>query len=173
MASTSSADPALADPLFAPVRRRHPEVTLVLLPPARPAVREERATTLVEARSLEATTRGSLDDLLDATGLEPSAVSVAWCHQGAGREHRLVARAVLTGLTDPFPTMRTLLEQLAEAGWDAGPHDVPRPRIEARRDPVTVRAEAHPTAVEVEATSDLVVLDERVAAVLAQPEGWS
>lgn len=159
-------DPALRDPMFAELRRRHPDVTIVMLP--QPPVPEapHPPTPLAEVQALEQRTRDALDELVHATGREPAGRTTLWWRQGPAGEHRFVARAALTDLTTPLEALGAAYDALEDAGWHVRALADPRARFEGEHGPLSVRAEAYPTAVQLRVTSEVVVLD---ADALARP----
>ncbi|MCY7395735.1 MAG: hypothetical protein LH468_06170 [Nocardioides sp.] len=170
MTQTPSGDPALRDPLFGELRRRHPDVTLVLLaPPALPEAAPSPAP-VTEVRAFEQRVRRALDDLVGTVGVEPGATTTLWWRQGASGVHRFVARAVFTDLPTPVRSLGATYDELEDAGWRLRASSRPRPRFEGERGLLSVRAVAYPTALQVQVTSEPLVLD---ADTLAEPAARS
>lgn len=159
MSQTPIGDPALRDPLFRELRRTHPEVTIVMLPQQPVPSVLPPSVPLEEARALEDRTRRTLEGLVDASGDEPSGVAALWWRQAPDGSHRFVTRATFTGLDLPVRELRAMYDHLEDAGWRVRALSDPRPRFEGEHGPLRVRVDAYPTALQVQVTSEPVVLD--------------
>lgn len=159
MSQTPIGDPALRDPMFRDLRRRHPEVTIVMLPQRPVPLDMPQPVPLAEACALEERTRGALGQLVEAAGVEPAGVAALWWRQGPDGSHRFVTRATFMNLVVPVAVMRAMYDHLEDAGWHVRAMSDPRPRFDGEHGPLRVRVDAYPTAVQVQVTSEPIVLD--------------
>lgn len=127
-------DPAATDPFFRVLRKRHPDVDVVLLPPTRPRPADPDAWTgdpeAVAADALEA-----LRVLGVSLGTDlPDGVRFWKHHEEAAQQHLVV----VTSFPAPgqeVPGLRRVGQALLDLGWQSRPLErEERPTLEALRD---------------------------------------
>jgi hypothetical protein len=161
-------DAARGDPFFGVLRRRHPDVDLVMLPPLSAEPPAGAAAFPARARAVEQHAVRALEALWDRLGVRPVGVSAHWWAQARTGTHRHVVRATVTGLSadDTTPLLRDLGDALLALGWDARPAGGARPRIVARVAGLVLTAVAEDTSVPVEVVSSPLVLTAETLAAL-------
>lgn len=152
-----TSDPALTDPMYGELRRRHPDVDLVVLPSATPDDHPPLAGP-GQVRALRSHVDAVLTALSGQLGLEPEGAVRLWWQQAHPLCHRRVVRAELVDAAGGPPTqlLRRTADALVALGWDARPAADGSPRLRAVAGPVEVVAEATPTALAVRLTSEPV-----------------
>lgn len=150
-----TSDPALADPMFHELRRRHPDVDVVLLPAPEPDSHPPLAST-GQVRALRAHVDAVLATLSRRLGVQPRESLGLWWQQAHPLAHRRVVRAAfVSGSPDrpPSDLLRTVADELVALGWETRPAADGSPRVRAVADPVEVVAEATGSALAVRLTS--------------------
>lgn len=143
---TPPSDPALDDPLFAPLRARHPDVDIVLLPSRAPTSASEHPEPEASWGQLLITQRHAaavLDALASEVGSSISTDSAVWWTQDDPGVHRWVVRAHVEGVDGSqaaLEVLRRLGNALARLGWDTRPARTGAPRIRALTGPVELVA---------------------------------
>lgn len=153
-----SKDPAPTDPMFAELRRRHPDVEVVLLPSPTPADHPPLAGP-GQVRALRSHVDAVLAALSTDLGLDADRTVRLWWQQAHPLCHRRVVRAGFTDETGgraPVDLLRAAGDALVALGWDARPAADGSPRLRAVAGPVEVVAEATPVALAVRLTSEPV-----------------
>lgn len=112
------------------LRRRHPDVDVVVLPELPAAV---DPSTPAEAQDLLARGRSALSHVEERLRREPSARVELWWRQDRPDVHRLVVRESFRDLDpdDAVQLLRDLGDALLDHGWSAGPATAPVPALEA------------------------------------------
>lgn len=136
-----------ADPFWSAVRRRHPDVDLVLLSPSAddPPPATGPGTARAETAAVAAAWDLLAPDVADAAGAV--APAARWRRHGAG--HRFELQAALTGLGQRRGTalLRASVVVLGSAGWLLSPRTRRGlPALTATDAHVVLRAEAGPGA---------------------------
>ncbi|MDO3398112.1 hypothetical protein QWJ41_20495 [Nocardioides sp. SOB44] len=141
MPDESKADPAATDPFWAPVRRRHPDVDIVLLPPERAA---------------DEPTEQPSDQAPDQPLADPELLSRLWATAVGGdwptetAERRTQGRLEITWTREggepvapdtAQAVVRRAAEALREAGWHVLAPAEGLPRVQAGRPDGPDRAE--------------------------------
>ncbi|KRF13746.1 hypothetical protein ASG90_12945 [Nocardioides sp. Soil797] len=159
-------DPALNDPFLRVVRQEHPDVDLVILPPAAAPPETESTEVLRRARVAVAQARRTLDRLLAVTGRPESATVDLWStYARTGSRHR-IARTLLSDLPAATQTLELVGDWLLAEGWDARPYADGSSRLRAVHDDLVLEAIGYRTAVEVEIRSAAFPLSDASAAAL-------
>lgn len=148
MTEATPDDPAARDPFLGPLRRAHPDVDVVVLPPeplAAPSTLDSYADAAAVGDHVHAVAR-RLGGVLDHPA-EP--VSAGWWRTGAA--HRYVVRVVFAEVAadELEPRLQRLGRHLLDDGWDAGARPGTDPllvEITGRRGPVDVRVAGYRTA---------------------------
>lgn len=149
-------DAALADPMFSEVRRRHPDVDVVLLPSPEPGAHPPLAGP-GQVRALRSHVDAVLTTLSGHLALEPDQTVRLWWQQAHPLCHRRVVRAGFgdpTGERTPVDLLREAADALVALGWDARPAADGSTRLRATAKPVELVAEATPVALAVRLTSE-------------------
>jgi hypothetical protein len=152
------------DPLLGELHRRHPDVDILVLPPQRVPVPLPPPASLDEAVDLAERCRAAIEGA--TAGLRTGPVPALWWRQGLDGSHRHVTRTSALELDDPMGVLADLAQRLGDDGWRVRRLLDPRPRVEADRGPVRLRADAFPSAVQVEVVSVPLVLDEALLRAL-------
>jgi hypothetical protein len=140
----SSADPAANDPFWAPVRRRHPDVDIVLLPPEQ-AVPEQRAPAASEPVDpveieeavgdlVSALWRATVGDTVPTEREQrwvQDRVQTTWTHETGGQVDPATAQGVV----------RRLADVLEQSGYDVLAPPDGLPRVQAGKPDGLSRAE--------------------------------
>ncbi|QIX27875.1 hypothetical protein ncot_15740 [Nocardioides sp. JQ2195] len=159
-------DPSLHDPFLRVVRQEHPDVDLVILPPAATPPRTESPEVLRQARAAVQESRRTLTRLLAETGRPESTMVDLWStYARTGSRHR-IARTLLADLPEAARTLEVVGDWLLAEGWDARPCADGSPRLRAVRADLVLEATGHPTAIEVEIRSVSFPLSDATAASL-------
>lgn len=147
MPDETPTDPAASDPFWAPVRRRHPDVDIVLLPTTHPALEQPEepapeATEPVDPAEVEelaedlvaALWRAAVGDT-DPTEREQrwaqDRLETTWTHEGAQPVDPATAQSVV----------RRAAETLEQSGWQVLAPPDGLPRVQAGRPDGRSRAE--------------------------------
>ena len=148
-------DPALADPMFRELRRRHPDVDVVLLPAPDPAAHPPLAGP-GQVRALRAHMDAVLGAVGGRLGLEPEEPVRLWWPQAHPLCHRRVVRSAFRdeGRRTPVELLRETADALVALGWDTRPSADRSPRLRAVAGPVELVARATPDALAVRLTSE-------------------
>ncbi|NYG58644.1 hypothetical protein BJ980_001567 [Nocardioides daedukensis] len=143
-----AADPrVLADPFFGVVARRHPDATIVLLPPEAAESADEDASsellTEPDFRARSAADLAAVDEWLGSVlaGREVAQESdEGWAPVApdAVSRRRLFSVSDLS-LSDASAILQTGIETLTAQGWQVVEEQDGMPRFRARRDTVTVK----------------------------------
>lgn len=169
------------DPFWSVVRRRHPDVDVVLLPEPAPPAPSDPASSLTyeqvrEVALLVGQTWASLAPLVRAAGCldegaPAAAPSVGWRGGDATFAALVIAKGLPgIGLAPGQELLRDIGTRLAEAGWPVDPHRGPRGEsvLRARGPRVDVEAVAGPGATMVRIASGLLPTDDDVRRRVAQ-----
>lgn len=163
-------DPLSEDPFLRTLRARHPDVDVVVLPPAVAAPAEEPAAVREQARHVVARARATLAAVSARIGREPSAAVDLWSsHDRTGRRRR-IARAAFDELEPGVPValLREVGDALLALGWDARPYADGSPRLRAVMQDLVCEAEATGQSVVVEVTSVPLPLSDATASQLGE-----
>lgn len=162
-------DPSLDDPFFSELRRKHPDVDVVLLPPVDPAPPAQPPATTGQAVATRRHALAVLDALWTRVGLTLDPPAEAWWQQANPHLYRFVVKNAVTGLdagTGPEVTGR-LARALLDLGWEPQPSPADQPALLARVGSLDVSVTGFDTAVSVEITSDPLHLTPDTLAGLA------
>lgn len=152
----AASDPARDDPFFSELRRAHPDVDVVLLPPVDPTPPDLPPATLGQAISTRKHAIAVLDALWSRIGLTLDTPAEAWWQQANPHLHRFVVKNAVTGLEEgagPAVTNQ-LARALLDLGWEPQPSPADQPSLLARVGSLDVRVTGYDTAVSVEVVSD-------------------
>lgn len=161
-------DPLADDPFFRVVHARHPDVDLVILPPAVPAPTEEPPGTHGRARALVDGASTMLEDLFGRVGQQPGTRVSTWSSVGRSGRRRFLVRAIVGDLEPgtAVPLLREIGDALLAMGWDARPYDDGSPRLLAVRGDLRCASEAFEDSVRLAVDSvPLVVTDATISAL--------
>lgn len=147
-------DPALADPMLHEVRRRHPDVDIVLLPPSAPL--DEPSATAAQCHARMQHADRVLATLSERLDHEPTARVDYWWSQAHPEVRRWVTAASYgqPGDGGAVPLLRRLANILVHLGWEPRPAADGSPRVRGVAGPFELVAEAQGDAVSVTITSD-------------------
>ena len=151
-------DPPPPDPMLGELRRRHPDLDVVLLPAPAPAAHPPLAGT-GRVRGLRAHLDAVLATLAGDLGLAPEEVVRLWWEQAHPLCHRRVVRAGFAdtdGRRTPVDLLRQVADALVALGWDVRPAADGAPRLRAVAGPVEAVAAATPSALSLRLTSEPV-----------------
>lgn len=165
-------DPALADPLFAALRRDHPDVDIVLLPPGdtRPSDLPETPPSAIAA--LQAHVHRILATVGERLGHDPVPPHDVWWPQRRPDVRRWVLKSGFAGLDaeESLELLRRLGTLLASYGWDARPAADGSHRIRAVAGPLELVATANPTSLGLTfTTAPLRVVPDAAASIEGAP----
>jgi hypothetical protein len=128
------------DAFFAPVRRRHPDVDIVVLPGAQPAPPAEPLDEVQAAATLDqvATTAGLAWDAMGATATA-TAATARWRY---GTDDGTVSASARSSATTPdgFGALVALREALETGGWRVRRHPGAVERLSGVRGTLRVQA---------------------------------
>ena len=165
----AATDPAGDDPFFAELRRRHPDVDVVLLPPVDPSPPPQPPATTGQALATRRHAVAVLDALWDRVGLSLDPPAEVWWQQADPHVYRFVVKNAVTGLEEGAG--RAVTDQVARAlldlGWEPLPSPADQPALLARVGTLDVSVTGYDTAVAVEVTSDPLHLTPETLAELA------
>lgn len=155
MTFADPADPAAADPMMRVLRERHPDVTIVLLPPIEP-LRDEPSATAAQCRALQRHAASVLATLGASLGRSPSTQVAHWWSQAHPDVRRWVSAVSFDGLDEgePLALLRSVGNELVRLGWDPRPAADGSPRVRGIAGPFELIATASSDAVSVRLTSD-------------------
>jgi hypothetical protein len=148
-------DQVAADPMMRVLRERHPDVSIVLLPPDEPILDQPSATP-AQCRALQKHADAVLATLSLNVEHEPSTRVDYWWSQSHPEVRRWVTAASFADLGDDgaIPLLRTLGNLLVRLGWEPRPAADGSPRIRGIAGPFELIASADCDAVTVNITSD-------------------
>lgn len=109
-------DPALSDPLFAELRRRHPDVDIVMLPAAPPVPDDAPVATEGQLLALTRHVEAVLDAVSARVGVAPQVSARFWHEQATPLLRTWTVKAVL-------PLDETVLDDAAGPDDETGPGD--------------------------------------------------
>lgn len=160
-------EPSL-DPFFRVLRESHPDVDLVILPPATPAPVDEDPAVRSLARDLVAAVGDTVDELLARTGIRPTARVEFWSSNSRDGSRSRVARAGVLELEEgaPGPLLEHVGNALLALGWDARPYADGSRRLRGVSGDLVCEAEATGSSVIVEVRSAALPLSDATAAAL-------
>lgn len=144
--------------MFGELRRRHPDVDIVLLPSPDPGDHPPLAGP-GQVRALAAHVDAVLSAVAGQLGLRPDQTVGLWWQQAHPLCHRRVVRASFTDETGdrtPVVLLRDAADALSALGWEVRPAADRSPRLRALAGPVELVAEATPAALAVRLTSEPV-----------------
>lgn len=161
-------DPVRRDPFWRELRRRHPDVDVVVLPERPTEPPPGPPAFPAQARAVQQHASRALAALWDRLGLRPTSRSGHWWAQARPGVHRHVLRTTAADLPpdDVVPLMRDLGDALLDLGWDARPAEGSRPRIVARVAELELAAVAGTDSISVEVVSAPMTLTDETLAEL-------
>jgi hypothetical protein len=156
------------DPLFRVLRERHPDVDLVILPPATPAPVDEDPVVRSRARDLVAAVGATVDEVLARTGIQPTARVEFWSSNGRDGSRSRIARAGVLELAagSPGPLLEQVGDALLALGWDARPYADGSRRLRGVLGDLVCEAEATESSVTFEVRSLPLPISDATAAAL-------
>lgn len=148
-------DPVAADPMMRILRERHPDVTVVLLPPVEPLLDQPSATP-AQCRAIQRHASTVLATVSLNVEREPSTRVDYWWSQSQPEVRRWVIAATYADLGDhgAVALLRSLGNLLAGLGWEPRPAADGSPMIRGVAGPLELIASAAGDAVSVNITSD-------------------
>lgn len=148
-------DLVAADPMMRIVRKRHPDVNIVLLPPTEPILDRPSATP-AQCRAVQQHAATVLATVSLNVEHEPSTQVDYWWSQSHPEVRRWVTAASYTDLGDEgaIALLRSLGTLLARLGWEPRPAADGSPRIRGVAGPFELIASAAGDVVSVNLTSD-------------------
>ncbi|MBA3781767.1 hypothetical protein [Nocardioides sp. InS609-2] len=153
-------DPARDDPFFAELRRKHPDVDIVLLPPVDTTPPVEPPATIGQATATQRHTTAVLAALWTRVGRTPTASVGLWWQQANPHLHRYVANGAVSGLkeNETEPLVNEIARALLDLGWRPQPSPADQPSLMARVGTIDLKVTGNATSVSVEAVSDALHL---------------
>lgn len=156
-------DPSLNDPFLRIVRQEHPDIDLVILPPAATPPETESREVLHRARAAVQESRRTVAQLLAVTGRPESTVVDLWSSYASTGSRRRVTRTLLGDLPAATQTLEQVGDWLLAEGWDARPYADGSTRLRAVRGDLVLEATGHATAIEIEIRSEPLPLSDESA----------
>jgi hypothetical protein len=153
-------DPALHDPLFAELRRRHPDVDLVMLPPVDPRPPAVPPATTGQALAVRRHAKAVVDALWSRVGRTPDSVVDVWWAQDHPLLRRYLVRSGVSRLREGEAEVlvNDVARALLDLGWEPQPSPADQPFLMARVGTFDVKVSGFATAVSVEVTSEALHL---------------
>lgn len=163
----TSSDPALDDPLFRELRRRHPDVDIALLPPQQTTPPPLPQAAEGACRAVQQHSRAVLASVAAQLGLEAGSRVDFWWQQRHPLVHRWASRTDFPRLGGHgVESLRTLGNILLDLGWDARPVGDDPPRLRAVAGSFELIATGRPDVLTVEVLSEPLHLTPDVLAAL-------
>lgn len=152
-----------ADPMMRIVRERHPDVTIVLLPPVEP-IHDRPSATTAQCRAFQQHAETVLATLSRHLDSEPSTRADHWWSQRHPEVRRWVTATSYGNLDkgEPVALLRSLGTLLSKLGWDPRPAADGSPRLRGAAGPFELIASAGSDSVSINLTSEPLFVSEAV-----------
>lgn len=156
----AASDPALDDPFFAELRRKHPDVDIVLLPPPDTSPPAGPPHTIGQANATRRHATAVSAALWSRVGRTPTASVGLWWQQASPYLHRYVANSAVSGLdeAETDPLVSEIGRALLDLGWRPEPSPADQPSLMARVGTLDIKVTGNATSVCVEVVSDALHL---------------
>ncbi|WP_426246713.1 hypothetical protein [Nocardioides sp. LHG3406-4] len=163
-------DPARDDPFFAELRRKHPDVDIVLLPPVDPAPPDLPPATIGQALATRRHALAVVEALWGRIDRTLESPVQFWWPQADPRLQRYVVMAAIADLEEGETEAVTnrIARALLDLGWQPQPSPADQPALLARVGSLDVKVTGHDSAVAVEIVSDPLHLTPETMSRLAE-----